>query len=129
MCRTVGYTYDKSTTTCIKLVKYPKSYWEDARETCRQEPRGDLVSITTKEKWDFIIKYLQGNKNIYVYVQLIILTVLLRHWHGTIYLYFHRKKMNNTKPHTSTLSFAYINQIGLQWKSTFSDNHWQTLCW
>ncbi|XP_071138605.1 uncharacterized protein [Mytilus edulis] len=60
VCRTVGYTYDKSTTTCIKLVKYPKSDWEDAWETCRQQPRGDLVSITTKEKWDFIIKYLQA---------------------------------------------------------------------
>lgn len=123
MCRTVGYTYDKSTTTCIKLVKYPKSYWEDARETCRLEPRGDLVSITTKEKWDFIIKYLQGNKkHICVCpVNYFNSTPTSLTWY--YFIIFSQKKMNNTKPHTSTLSFAYINQIGLQWKSTFSDNH------
>ncbi|CAG2230282.1 CSMD [Mytilus edulis] len=56
-CR--GYRYDMTTKTCIKLVKAPKSKWEAAREICQRQPDGDLVSITTKEKWDFIIKYLE----------------------------------------------------------------------
>lgn len=61
MCSAEGYEYNMTMKTCLKLVKAPKSKWEDARKTCKRKPGGDLVSITTKEKWDFIIKYLKGN--------------------------------------------------------------------
>ncbi|VDI71657.1 Hypothetical predicted protein, partial [Mytilus galloprovincialis] len=59
VCGAEGYQYDMTTKTCIKLVKAPKSKWEAAREICQRQADGDLVSITTKEKWDFIIKYLE----------------------------------------------------------------------
>ncbi|VDH98115.1 Hypothetical predicted protein, partial [Mytilus galloprovincialis] len=71
VCGAEGYQYDMTTKTCIKLVKAPKSKWEAAREICQRQADGDLVSITTKEKWDFIIKYLEeagigNNKKIWI---------------------------------------------------------------
>ncbi|CAC5379217.1 MRC [Mytilus coruscus] len=60
-CSSDGYEYELNTKTCVKLVEAPKSKWEDARETCQQQSGGDLVSITTKEKWNFIIKHLEGS--------------------------------------------------------------------
>ncbi|XP_052084750.1 uncharacterized protein LOC127721943 [Mytilus californianus] len=59
-CSAEGYKYDMNTTTCIKLVKADKSYWDNAKETCQQQPGGDLVSITTKEKWYYVIEYLKA---------------------------------------------------------------------
>ncbi|XP_052084748.1 uncharacterized protein LOC127721942 [Mytilus californianus] len=63
-CSAKGYEYNMTMKTCIKL-KADKSNWDNARKTCQRQPDGDLVSITTKEKWDVIIKYLEesGFKN------------------------------------------------------------------
>ncbi|XP_076080295.1 uncharacterized protein LOC143051190 isoform X2 [Mytilus galloprovincialis] len=61
-CSAEGFKYDKNTKACIKLMS-PKSTWEEARHNCQTESGGNLVSITTKEKWNFIIKYIEESGN------------------------------------------------------------------
>ncbi|XP_063438690.1 uncharacterized protein LOC134719635 [Mytilus trossulus] len=40
----------------MQLVTTDGTTWEDARKHCQQHEGGDLVSITSKAKWDFIMK-------------------------------------------------------------------------
>lgn len=66
VCSAHGYTYDEATNTCIKLVKTDGSTWMNAKSTCKKEG-GDLVSISTMKKWNFIIRYLGENrKNVWI---------------------------------------------------------------
>ncbi|CAC5416913.1 MRC [Mytilus coruscus] len=58
-CSSNGFQFDGETTTCIKLVSTSGTTWKDARKYCQQQEGGDLVSITSKAKWDFIM----GNFN------------------------------------------------------------------
>lgn len=54
-CASNGFQFDGETTTCIKLVSTSGTTWKDARKYCQQQEGGDLVSITSKAKWDFIM--------------------------------------------------------------------------
>ncbi|VDI36993.1 Hypothetical predicted protein [Mytilus galloprovincialis] len=59
-CTSSGFQFDEGTSTCIKLVSTNGTTWEDARKYCQQYEGGDLVSIVSKEKWDFIIGNFSG---------------------------------------------------------------------
>lgn len=55
-CGSNKFKFDGETTTCMQLVTTGGTTWEDARKHCQQHLGGDLVSITSKAKWDFIMK-------------------------------------------------------------------------
>lgn len=59
-CTSNGFQFDEGTSTCIKLVSTNGTTWGDARKYCQQYEGGDLVSIVSKEKWDFIIGNFSG---------------------------------------------------------------------
>lgn len=54
-CGSNKFQFDGETTTCMELVTTDGITWEDARKHCQQHEGGDLVSITSKSKWDFIM--------------------------------------------------------------------------
>jgi hypothetical protein len=57
-CSINGYVYEAETNTCLKYFKIATAItWANARLRCQQDG-GDLISITTKEKWDFVVNYL-----------------------------------------------------------------------
>ena len=58
-CQAVRYDYDLETNTCLKLLESTSGVtWMEARVIC-QEDGGELISIITKEKWEFVINYLR----------------------------------------------------------------------
>ncbi|VDI74367.1 Hypothetical predicted protein [Mytilus galloprovincialis] len=59
-----AYDYDKPTQTCIKMV-YDRKNWHDARGKCKEDG-ADLISISSLEKWRFVINYCGDNKNIVI---------------------------------------------------------------
>ncbi|CAG2224396.1 unnamed protein product [Mytilus edulis] len=52
---TIGYDYDRQTQTCIKMV-LDYMNWNAARETCKEDG-ADLISISSLEKWHFVVNY------------------------------------------------------------------------
>ncbi|CAG2230283.1 unnamed protein product [Mytilus edulis] len=54
-CASNEFQFDGEITTCIKLVTTRGITWRDARQYCQQQEGGDLVSIISKAKWDFIM--------------------------------------------------------------------------
>ena len=57
-CSVNGYDYDAETNTCLKYSTNATGItWENARVRCQQDG-GDLISITTKEKLEFVVNYL-----------------------------------------------------------------------
>lgn len=58
-CLNDGYDYDFYTNTCIRLVNTTQSpvTWTAARQRCKNDG-GDLISITTREKVEFVFNYL-----------------------------------------------------------------------
>ena len=60
-CQAVRYDYDLETNTCLKLLESTSGVtWREARVICQQNG-GDLISILTKEKWEFVINYIMFN--------------------------------------------------------------------
>jgi hypothetical protein len=58
-CQAVIYDYDLETNTCLKLLESTSGVtWREARVIC-EEDGGDLISILTKEKWEFVINYIR----------------------------------------------------------------------
>ena len=58
-CQAVGYDYDLETNTCLKLLESTIGVtWKEARIICQQDG-GDLISILTKEKWEFVVNYIR----------------------------------------------------------------------
>ena len=58
-CQAVGYDYDLETNTCLKYMYKTAGFtWKEARARCQQDG-GDLISILTKDKWDFVTNYLR----------------------------------------------------------------------
>jgi hypothetical protein len=58
-CKEVGYDYDSETNTCLKVLKSSSGVtWKEARVICQQDG-ADLISISTKVKWDFVTNYLR----------------------------------------------------------------------
>jgi hypothetical protein len=58
-CQAVRYDYDFETNTCLKyMYKTAGITWKQARARCQQDG-GDLISILTKDKWDFVTNYLR----------------------------------------------------------------------
>ncbi|CAG2223638.1 CD206 [Mytilus edulis] len=57
-CTNKGYFYDPNSNTCLKMFAdhNNKKTWKEARQHC-QVNGGDLISITSKEKWDFILNF------------------------------------------------------------------------
>ncbi|CAC5400450.1 MRC [Mytilus coruscus] len=57
-CSNKGYYYDPNFNTCLKLFvdQISGKTWKEARTHC-QENGGDLISITSKEKWDFVLNF------------------------------------------------------------------------
>ncbi|CAC5424691.1 MRC [Mytilus coruscus] len=57
-CNREGYDFDYTTRTCLKLFDGPAVSWTKARALCKQDG-ADLISITTKLKWDFVYSYIR----------------------------------------------------------------------
>ena len=58
-CKEVGYDYDSETNTCLKVLESSSGVtWKEARVICQQDG-GDLISMSTKVKWDFVTNYLR----------------------------------------------------------------------
>lgn len=57
-CNREGYDFEHTTRTCLKLCDGPAVRWTEARAKCKQYG-GDLISITTQLKWDFLNGYMK----------------------------------------------------------------------
>ncbi|CAG2215552.1 unnamed protein product [Mytilus edulis] len=51
----IGYDYDRQAQTCIKVV-LDFMNWNAARERCKEDG-ADLISISSLEKWHFVVNY------------------------------------------------------------------------
>lgn len=60
-CTQDQYDFDVKTNTCLK-VSYDGLTWEDAQESCRHDG-GNLISITSLEKWNFVTNYISCKLN------------------------------------------------------------------
>ncbi|XP_063438694.1 uncharacterized protein LOC134719640 [Mytilus trossulus] len=56
-CTEFGYYYDSTTNTCLRLYHVANNKtWKDARNHCQLDG-GDLISLPTREKWNFTVKF------------------------------------------------------------------------
>lgn len=56
-CTEFGYYYDSTTNTCLKIFHVANNKtWKDARNYCQQDG-GDLISLPTRAKWNFTVKF------------------------------------------------------------------------
>jgi hypothetical protein len=61
----LGYDFDSQTNTCLK-VNNNVLFWHDARERC-QADGGDLVTMETREKWEFVTRFIECEYNWHVW--------------------------------------------------------------
>ncbi|XP_071140651.1 uncharacterized protein [Mytilus edulis] len=64
-CNKEGYDFEYTTRTCLKLFDVPAVSWTGARAICKQDG-GDLISITTKLKLDFVHSYITCVKRAWI---------------------------------------------------------------
>ncbi|CAG2218704.1 unnamed protein product [Mytilus edulis] len=64
-CTNIGYYFDSLTNTCLKLFSTSGKTWHDARTHCQQNG-GDLITITTAQKWNFVNSFLSCKSNIWI---------------------------------------------------------------
>ncbi|XP_063443410.1 perlucin-like protein [Mytilus trossulus] len=64
-CTDIGYYFDTLTNTCLKLFSTSGKTWHDARTHCQQNG-GDLITITTAQKWNFVNSFLSCKSNIWI---------------------------------------------------------------
>ncbi|CAC5378401.1 MRC [Mytilus coruscus] len=65
-CTNKGYYYDSNSNTCVKMfVDNDGKTWKDARIHC-QTNGGDLISITTKAKWDLVANFTSCISNMWI---------------------------------------------------------------
>ncbi|XP_052084747.1 uncharacterized protein LOC127721941 [Mytilus californianus] len=65
-CASNEILFDGETTTCIKLVSTRGTTWKNARKYCQEQEGGDLVSIISKAKWDFITKSFSNVRSVWI---------------------------------------------------------------
>jgi hypothetical protein len=59
-CKDRGYDYNQDVNVCLKFVVNSNgSTWVDARSSC-QDDGGDLISMTSVEKYNFVVHYMQN---------------------------------------------------------------------
>ena len=61
----LGYDFDSQTNTCIR-VNHNLLSWHDAREGC-QADGGYLVTMETREKWEFVTRFIECEYNLHVW--------------------------------------------------------------
>ncbi|CAG2219919.1 CD206 [Mytilus edulis] len=64
-CTNIGYYFDSLTNTCLKFFSTSGKTWHDARTHCQQNG-GDLITITTAEKWNFVKSFLSCKGNMWI---------------------------------------------------------------
>ncbi|CAG2219918.1 CD206 [Mytilus edulis] len=64
-CTNIGYYFDFLTNSCVKLFSNGGITWRDARNHCQQNG-GDLISITTLQKWEFVESFLSCKTSIWI---------------------------------------------------------------
>ncbi|CAC5357509.1 MRC [Mytilus coruscus] len=64
-CTNIGYYFDSLTNSCLKLFSTGGITWQDARKHCQQNG-GDLISITTPQKWEFVDSFLSCKKGMWI---------------------------------------------------------------
>ncbi|CAG2235068.1 CD206 [Mytilus edulis] len=64
-CTNIGYYFDSLTNTCLKFFSTSGKTWHDARTHCQQNG-GDLITITTAEKWNFVNSFLSCKGNMWI---------------------------------------------------------------
>lgn len=57
----LGYDFDAYTHTCIKVYDLSIT-WSDARTHC-QDDGGDIITMPTLEKWQFVHRYIECEYN------------------------------------------------------------------
>jgi len=67
------YDYDANTNSCLKVYSLSLS-WNAARTRC-QDDGGDLVTMTTRNKWDYVSMRIncEYNRHVWYYVTVIYL--------------------------------------------------------
>ncbi|VDH97357.1 Hypothetical predicted protein [Mytilus galloprovincialis] len=65
-CSDKGYYYDLSSDTCLKMfVDSHGKTWEHARNHCQRDG-GDLISMTTMAKWNFVTHFTSCMSNLWI---------------------------------------------------------------
>ncbi|CAC5378406.1 unnamed protein product [Mytilus coruscus] len=65
-CTNKGYYYDLYSNTCLNIFADKKGKtWSDARNHC-QENGGDLISLTTPAKWEFVSNFTSCRTNMWI---------------------------------------------------------------
>ncbi|CAC5378402.1 MRC [Mytilus coruscus] len=64
-CTNKGYYYDLHSNTCLKMYVDNGKTWKNARNHC-QENGGDLISLTTPAKWEFVTNFTSCRTNMWI---------------------------------------------------------------